>query len=84
MASGRCQPGRKSWDGAERADKGDWIGLLLDIGTGTLTVFKNGSRLGVMATGLSGEYCWAASLFFSSAVRIRSAPAPAAAAAAAT
>jgi hypothetical protein len=29
---------------------------------GTLTVKKNGTRLGVAATGLTGEFCWAAAL----------------------
>ena len=28
-----------------------------------MTVYKNDERLGVMATGLSGEYCWAMVLF---------------------
>ena len=34
------------------------MGLLLDLEEGTLTVYKNGRRLGVMMEGLSGEYCW--------------------------
>ena len=38
------------------------IGLLLDLEEGTLTVYKNGRRLGAMKTGLSGEYCWYTSL----------------------
>jgi hypothetical protein len=41
---------------------GDTIGLLLDVDAGTLTVHKNDERLGVMATGLEGRYCWAVSL----------------------
>eukprot|EP01046_Picozoa_sp_COSAG06_P065814 COSAG06_NODE_16335_length_1006_cov_25.051819_1_plen_69_part_00 len=36
--------------------------MLLDLDQGTMTVYKNDERLGVMATGLSGEYCWAVSL----------------------
>ena len=33
----------------------DVVGLLLDLDTGSLTVYKNGDRLGVMvAEGLSG------------------------------
>jgi hypothetical protein len=31
---------------------------------GTMTVYKNDERLGVMAMGLSGEYCWAVSVYF--------------------
>ncbi len=44
------------------ASEGDTIGLLLDLDAGTLTVFKNGERMGVMAKGLAGSYCWAAML----------------------
>jgi len=29
-----------------------------------MTVYKNDERLGVMATGLSGEYSWAVSLSY--------------------
>lgn len=47
------------WQGSQDADEHDTIGLLLDFDTGTLTVFKNGERLGVMATNLEGEYRWA-------------------------
>jgi hypothetical protein len=43
---------------------GDVVGLLLDCDAGTLTVKRNGVRLGVAATGLAGEWCWAASLYF--------------------
>ena len=38
------------------------VGLLLDLNVGTLAVYKNGRRLGVMKRGLSGEYCWLAML----------------------
>ncbi|EJK73802.1 hypothetical protein THAOC_04554, partial [Thalassiosira oceanica] len=34
------------------------MGLLLDLKAGTLTVYKNNRRLGVMKRGLTGEYCW--------------------------
>jgi hypothetical protein len=43
-------------------EEGDRIGMLLDLDQGSMTVYKNDERLGVMATGLSGEYCWAVSL----------------------
>eukprot|EP01046_Picozoa_sp_COSAG06_P037080 COSAG06_NODE_4150_length_4519_cov_3.696045_5_plen_84_part_00 len=43
-------------------DEDDRIGLLLDLDQGTMTVYKNDERLGVMATGLRGEYSWAVSL----------------------
>jgi hypothetical protein len=44
------------------AGEPDTVGLLLDFGTGSLTVFRNGVRQGVVAVGLEGELCWAASL----------------------
>jgi hypothetical protein len=50
------------WAGQQGFDKGDVVGLLLDCDAGTLTVKKNGKRLGVAATGLTGELCWAAAL----------------------
>ena len=46
------------WEGMESLREDGTIGLLLDINEGTLTMFKNGSRLGLMKDGLSGEYCW--------------------------
>lgn len=76
--NGRCFPGFKDWDGMQPAWEGDTIGLLLDLDTGTLAVFSNGEQMGVMATGLSGEYCWAVSLWNpGDSVRIELAPAPA-------
>jgi hypothetical protein len=49
---------------------GDVVGLLLDCDAGTLSVKRNGKRLGVAATGLTGKFCWAAALGESS-VKIR-------------
>jgi len=46
------------WEGMEESRSGDVIGLLLDLDEGSLTVFKNERRLGVMKDRLSGEYCW--------------------------
>jgi hypothetical protein len=59
---GKRYPGRTDWEGRQHAMKGDRIGLLLDLEQGTMTVYKNDERLGVMATGLSGEYSWAVTL----------------------
>ena len=61
--------------------EGDVIGLLLDLDVGSMTVYKNGERLGVMSgeTVLSGEYCWAASLHTKhDLIRLESKPPPAA------
>ena len=46
------------WQGHEGLEGSGTIGLLLDFGEGTLSVFKNGRRLGVMKDGLGGEYSW--------------------------
>ena len=78
-------PGQRDWQGMQgkprdtvaRARVNDRIGLLLDFDTGSLTAFKNDRQLGVMATGLTGEYCWAVALYPEHSVRISSGPAPA-------
>jgi hypothetical protein len=59
---GTLRPGGKQWEGMQRLKRGDRIALLLDFDAGTMTVYKNDERLGVMATGLSGEYCWAVAM----------------------
>ena len=46
------------WQGHEGLEESGTIGLLLDLNEGTLSVFKNGRRLGVMKDGLGGEYVW--------------------------
>lgn len=51
------------WGGQEGIAGGDVIGLLLDLDQGTLTVYINGRKLGVMKDGLTGEYCWGVDSF---------------------
>ncbi|EJK66988.1 hypothetical protein THAOC_12031 [Thalassiosira oceanica] len=46
------------WDGSEGCDSDDTVGMLLNLDEGTLTVYRNNRRLGVMKDGLSGAYCW--------------------------
>ncbi|EJK72097.1 hypothetical protein THAOC_06409, partial [Thalassiosira oceanica] len=46
------------WEGKESSTTGDTIGMLLNLDDGTLTVYKNNRRLGVIKDGLSGSYCW--------------------------
>jgi len=55
------------WEGMEPlaqtgqpiGDMGNFkVGLLLDLNSGTLSVFKDGRKLGVMKEGLTGAYCW--------------------------
>ncbi|EJK53236.1 hypothetical protein THAOC_27376 [Thalassiosira oceanica] len=36
------------------------LGMLLDLGKGTLSVYQNGQILGTLKDGLAGEYCWTA------------------------
>ena len=45
--------GRNSYD-----DNGTSLGMLLDLGNGTLSLYQNGRRLGTLKDGLAGEYCW--------------------------
>ena len=67
------------WEGQQTAtEQGDRIGMLLDLDQGSMTVWKNDERLGVMqAEGLSGEFCWAVSMGCrGSSARLESALAP--------
>ena len=54
----------ETWNGQERLPGiiSCTIGMLLDLDEGTLSVYKNGRRLGVMQRGLTGHYCWVVSL----------------------
>ncbi|EJK61615.1 hypothetical protein THAOC_17866 [Thalassiosira oceanica] len=56
------------WEGRESCQSGDTFGMLLNLEEGTLTVYKNNRRLGVMMDGLSGPYCWYVSLYKSQTV----------------
>jgi len=49
---------RSGWQGREGLGESGAVGLLLDLNEGTLSVFKNGLRLGVMKGGLGGKYVW--------------------------
>ena len=52
------------WEGMQSAaEKGDRVGMLLDLHAGNLVVYKNGVRLGVLASGLTGAYTWAVALY---------------------
>ena len=56
-------PKKKQWEGQKGFDIYDGeLGLLLDLDEGTLSVYKNGVRLGTMMSGLSGEYTWTAQI----------------------
>ena len=38
------------------------FGMLLDLDSGTLSVYQNGQRVGTLKDGLAGVYCWTACL----------------------
>jgi hypothetical protein len=73
----RVHGGGHDWEDMQGAKNGDRIGMLLDLDQGSMTVYKNDERLGVMATGLSGTYCWGVGLVVpGNSVRIEPAPLP--------
>ena len=77
--AGLAGPARRGWDGMQYArENGDRIGMLLDLDQGSMTVWKNDEKMGVMqAEGLSGPLCWAVSLLYEgSSARIESSPPP--------
>ena len=55
-----------AWEGSEGWKQGDVLSLELDVERGTLTAFKAGDRLGVLAEGLNAEgtsaFCWTVEL----------------------
>ena len=64
------------WEGMECCGTGDTIGMLLNLEKGTLTVWKNNRRLGVMKDGLSGPYCRYTTVAGSESVAIQKAYLP--------
>jgi hypothetical protein len=65
MGTGRRFPSNNDWEGMQGANEGDRIGLLLDLDAGSLTVYKNDARLGVMQeSGLTAAagYRWAVAM----------------------
>ena len=74
-----CHGGSGSeWAGQEGCPPGATVGLRLDLTAGTLEVFRDGRRLGVMAEGLAGPLCWHAELWRGgAAIRIQGKPPPA-------
>ena len=66
------------WEGMEGCKAGGTVGMLLNLNEGTLAVYENNRRLGVMKDGLTGSYCWCTSLGQGDAVTIRNGEAPSA------
>ena len=64
--------GGHPWEGMQYYEEGDVLRLLLDSDADTLTVKKNGTLLGVAATGgLTGDLCWAVASGDGESVRIK-------------
>jgi len=61
----------QSWEGMESTTSNCEIGMLLDLDEGTLTVYMNGQKLGVMKRGLVGPYCWVVSMLRGTNVAIK-------------
>ena len=81
--SGRCfwtdwnnRDDISDWQGREGLEASGTIGLLLDLDEGTLSVFKDGRRLGEMKGGLDGEYCWFATVYSACTISISKDRAP--------
>ena len=60
---GRYGENIKTWNGMEGFSGSCTIGMLLDLDVGTLSVYKNGRKLGVMKRRLVGQYCWVVSMY---------------------
>jgi len=67
----------EEWDGMEGLSPFYKIGMLLDLNEGTLSVYKNGRRLGLMKRGLAGRYCWVVKVMRGTQVTIKRGPVPA-------
>ena len=52
------------------------IGLLLDLDEGTLTFYQYGQRMAILKDGLSGEYCWYATVYSDTTISIERGSAP--------
>ena len=71
--------GHNNWEGMQSAIKqGDRVGMLLDLDQGSMSVWKNDVKMGVMeAEGLRGPLCGAVSMGGKGeSARIESTPLP--------
>ncbi|EJK57195.1 hypothetical protein THAOC_22789, partial [Thalassiosira oceanica] len=51
------------WEGVDEYDEEiDTLGMLLDLDSGTLSLYRNGRKVGTLKDGLAGVYCWIACL----------------------
>ncbi|EJK70067.1 hypothetical protein THAOC_08609, partial [Thalassiosira oceanica] len=67
--------GESIWEGVDNYDKGihNTLGLLLDLDSGTLSLYQNGQKLGTLKDRLAGVYCWIASFVVSRSMAMGSA-----------
>jgi len=50
---------KSNWEGVNKYNREkNTLGTLLDLDSGTLSVYQNGQRLGILKDGLAGQYCW--------------------------
>ena len=75
--SGRSYSVIEDWDGMEILSSPCTIGMLLDLDEGTLSVYNNGRKLGVMKRGLAGHYCWVVAIAPGTKVTIKRETVPA-------
>ena len=55
------QAKKSNWEGRDDYDRNcNALGMLLDLDEGTLSLYQNGRKLGIVNDGLAGEYCWIA------------------------
>jgi len=67
----------EEWNGMEEMSSSCTIGMLLDLDEGTISVYNNGRKLGVMKRGLAGHYCWVVTLAGGTRVTIKRGTVPA-------
>ena len=63
---------RNPWRGMQRARNGDRIGMMLDFNNNTLSVFRNGIKLGIIANNMNKKYRWTVVLHNNASVSIKS------------
>jgi hypothetical protein len=72
-----AEGGGGDWEGQCTFEDGDCVGLLLDLGAGSLAVYLNGERLGLMVReGIAPPVRWVVDLLHGASARLESQPAP--------
>lgn len=58
-----------TWNNA-RVPRDSVLGILLNLDEGTLSIYQDNQKLGIMKSGLEGEYCWGGCMIGASTVLI--------------